>query len=313
MKAAQATAYGGQDVVEVVMDAPKPGLAPDQVLVEVQAAAANPFDWKVREGMVRQMAELNFPATLGGDVAGIVAEVGNDVQGFTPGQAVYGSAGALSGQGSFAEYAPVKASQLALKPTTVDFTTAAALPLVSVSAYQALVDHMRLQADQKILIHGGAGGIGSMAIQLAKHLGAYVATTVSSKEVDFVKGLGADEVIDYQNQDFSTILKDYDAVFDNVGGDINTKSYTVLKAGGALVSMVEPPNDELVQQHGVQYTSQFTQVNTDRLEKITALVEAGTLTVHIDKIFPLDQAPEALEYLKTGHPRGKVVIQVKEA
>ena len=311
MKAAQLTSYGGQNSLQIKIDVDRPLPAAGQVLVAVHAAAVNPFDIKVREGLVQQMAKLELPATLGGDMAGVVAELGEGVTGFQAGQAVYGQAGGLSGQGSFAEFTPVKAESLSSKPSSIDFKTAAALPLVSVSAYQALVDHMNLQSGQKILIHGGAGGIGTMAIQLAKHLGAYVATTATGSEVDYVKNLGADEVVDYTSQDFSTILKNYDAVFDTVGGETNIKSYKVLKAGGSLVSMVEQPNEELIKQQGVQYTAQFTRVTTERLENITKLVDSGILKVHIDKTFPLDQAAEALEYLKTGHPHGKVVIEIK--
>lgn len=311
MKAAQIDDYGARDVMKIINTAPKPYAGSGQVLVEVYAASVNPFDVKVREGYVRQMAELSFPATLGGDVAGKVAEIGEGVTGFEVGQAVYGQAGALSSQGSFAQFTPVKIEQLAAKPVTVDFITAAALPLVSVSAYQALVDHLDLESGQKILIHGGAGGIGSIAIQLAKHLGAYVATTVRNSDIDFVKNLGADEIIDYKTQDFTSILKNYDAVFDTVGGETNAKSYAVLKTGGALVSMVEQPDDALVKQYDVRYTRQFTQVTTERLTGIAELVDNGILKVNIDKIFTLDQAAEALEYLATGHPRGKVVIQIK--
>lgn len=310
MKAAQINGYGGLEAVQVG-EADKPTPAAGQVLVEVHAAAVNPFDVKVREGLVRNMAELNFPATLGGDAAGTVAALGAGVTGFQLGQAVYGQAGALSGQGSFAEFTPVKAEQLAAKPTSLDFTAAAALPLVGCSAYQALVDHINLKAGQKILIHGAAGGIGSVAVQLAKHLGAYVAATAGAEDADFVKSLGADEVIDYRGQDFAALLKDYDAVFDTVGGETNRKSYTVLKPGGALVSMSEKPDDALVNKYAVLYTAQFTRTTTERLTKVAELVDAGNLKVHIDKIFPLDQAAEALEYQKTGHPRGKIVIRIK--
>ncbi len=312
MKAAQISAYGGQEVVTTIDGVTQPEIGDTQVLVEVYAAGVNPFDVKVRDGAVRSMAELTFPAVLGGDVAGVISAVGAAVTDFAIGQAVYGQAGALSGKGSFAQFAPVKASQLAAKPSSSDFTTASALPLVSVSAYQALVDHMNLQVGQRILIHGGAGGIGSMAIQLAKHLGAYVATTASAAETDFVKSLGADEVIDYASQDFSTLLKDYDAVFDTVGGQTNQKSYTILKPDAILVSMIAPADEALVEQYKIRYISQFTGVKTERLVKIAELVDSGKLTVHIDKIFPLEQAAEALEYLKTGHPRGKVVIQIKQ-
>ncbi len=312
MKAAQINGYGGPDVMKTVDGVLKPTAGAGQVLVEIYDTAANPFDWKVREGQVKEFIPLQFPAILGGDVAGTVAEIGEGVTGFEVGQAVYGMANAAGGQGSFAEFTPVKAEQLAPKPSSIDFTAAATLPLVSVSAYQALVDHIDLQAGQKILIHGGAGGIGSLAIQIAKSLGAYVATTASSAEADFVKSLGADEVIDYQTQDFSTMLKDYDAVFDTVGGETNTKSYTILKKGGALVSMVQPVDEALAKQYGVQYTQQSSKPTVERLTKIAELVDSGALKAHVDKVFPLDQAAEALEYLKTNHPRGKVVIQIKD-
>lgn len=311
MKAAQIKAYGGKEVMQVTDDAPKPALEDEQVLVEVAAAGVNPFDITVREGHARQMAELDFPATLGGDVAGTVAEIGGKVQVFQVGHAVYGQAKALSGHGSFAEFTPVPITQLAAKPAKLDFTQAAAVPLVAASAYQALVDHMNLQKGQRILIHGAAGGIGSLAVQLAKHLGAYVAATASAEEVDFVKSLGADEVIDYKNQDFSQLIKDYDAVFDTVGGDTNTRSYTVLKSGGTLVSMLAQPDDELVKKYRINYVAQSSRVTIERLTKVAELFDAGVLKPKVDKVFPLDQAAEALEYLKTGHPHGKVVIQVK--
>jgi alcohol dehydrogenase len=311
MKAAQINEYGGEDVLKTVDDAPKPSAGPDQVLVAVQAAATNPFDWKVRDGLMKEFIPLEMPAILGGDAAGMVAEIGENVSGFTVGQAVYGQAGAASGHGSFAEYTAVNAEQLSPKPETIDYVTAAALPLAATSAYQALVEHIDLQAGQKILIHGGAGGIGSLAIQIAKDLGAFVATTASAAEADYVKTLGADEVIDYQAQDFSVLLKDYDAVFDTVGGDTNTKSYTVLKNGGTLVSMVQPIDEALAKQYGIEYIQQSSKATTERLTKVAELVDAGKLQINVDKVFPLDQAGAALEYLKTGHPRGKVVIQVK--
>lgn len=311
VKAAQISKYGGKEALKITTGAAKPTAKPGQVLVEVYAAAVNPFDLKVREGLVRQMAELNLPATPGGDFAGVVSEIGEGVKGFSVGQAVYGQAGALSGEGSFAEYTPVKAGQMAAKPNSIDFTSAAALPLVAVSAYQALVDHMNLQGGQKILIHGGAGGIGSIAIQLAKHLGAYVATTASSADSDFVKSLGADEIIDYKTHDFAEIIKDYEAVYDTVGKETNAKSYTVLKPGGTLVSMAEKPNEELVQKYNIKYTAQFTRVTPERLNAITKLVDSGVIKPIVDKVFSFDQAAEALEYQKTGQPRGKVVIRVK--
>jgi len=312
MKAAQITEYGGKDTLKTVNDAPKPSITADQVLVEVHAAAVNPFDWKVREGYLKEMVPLNFPATLGGDVAGVIAEIGEDVSGFAIGDEVYGQANALSGNGSYAEFTPVKAFSLSTKPKSVDFITAAALPLGSVSAYQALEDHIGLQSGQKILIQGGAGGIGSFAIQIAKHIGAEVAATAATEDVDFVKGLGADTVIDYKTQDFTDLLKDYDAVFDTVGGDSYIKSYSVLKDGGIIVSMSEQPNEERAKAHTLTAIAQQTQVNPERLAKITELVEGGVLKVNIDKVFSLDEAAEALAYIQEGKHQGKVVIQVKD-
>lgn len=311
MKAAQIASYGGQDAIKTVDDAAKPKAAKNQVLVEVYAASANPFDWKVREGYMKDFIPLELPAVPGGDVAGVVAEIGEGVTGFKVGQSVYGMANAAGGQGSFAEFTPVSAKQLVAKPKSLDFVAAAALPLAGVSAYQALVDHMNLQSGQKILIHGGAGGIGSLAIQIAKQLGAYVATTTAGAETNFVKNLGADEVIDYKTQDFSTLLKSYDAVFDTVGGETNAKSYSVLKEGGTLVSMVQPADEELADQHDINYVQQSSKATPERLTKVADLANAGHLKVNVDKTFSLDQAAEALEYLKTGHPKGKVVIQIK--
>lgn len=310
MKAAQISDYGYKHKLLINTNATKPNLTSGEVLVEVYAAGVNPFDWKVREGYMKDFIPLEFPATLGGDVSGIVAEVGADAAGFEVGQEVYGMANSAGGQGSFAEFTPVKAEQLVAKPKSADFVTAAALPLAAVSAYQALVDHINLQPKQKILIHGGAGGIGSIAIQIAKQLGAYIATTAQKDDMGYLEGLGADEIIDYKTQDFSKLIGGYDAVFDTIGGQTNAKSYRVLKPGGILVSMVAPIDEPLANQTGIEYVQQFSQVTKVRLTKVSQLLDDGKIKVNIDKVFPLDQAAEALEHLKTGHPRGKVVIQI---
>jgi len=312
MKAAQLMKYGGEDAVQVNDNVEQPVPLMDQVLVEVYAAAVNPFDVKVREGETKSYVDLDFPSTLGGDVAGVVAAVGQGIEGLEVGQTVLGMANAVGGQGSLAEFTVVKIEQIVPKPANIDFLTAAALPLTGVSAYQALVDHMNLQSGQKVLIHGGAGGIGSLAIQIAKDIGAYVATTAGTAEIDFVKSLGADQVIDYTAEDFAEIIKDFDAAFDTVGGETNTKSYTVLHPGGNLVSMVVPPNDELVDQYQINYTQQASKATPERLIAVAELASTGKIKVNIDKVFSLDEAPAALEYLKTGHPKGKVVVQVKQ-
>lgn len=311
MRAAQINAYGDKDVLQFTDQAPKPHVGPGQVLVEAYAAGVNPFDYKVRSGMAQAMADLKFPATLGGDIAGVVAEVGEGVGGFEVGQEVYGQANALSGQGSFAEFVPVSATSLAAKPESIDFITAAALPLVAVSAYQALVDTLNVQPGQKVLIHGGAGGIGTCAIQIAKHLGAYVFTTASPEDLDYVRSLGADEAIDYTSQKFEDVAHDLDAVYDTVGGETYVRSFATLKAGGAIVSMIEQPNEELTTKHQVKAHAQFTKVTPERLAGVSRLVEDDKLNITIDKTYPLEQASEALEYLHSGHHRGKVVIKIK--
>ncbi|HWB38856.1 MAG TPA: NADP-dependent oxidoreductase [Candidatus Saccharimonadales bacterium] len=313
MKAAQLLKYGGQDSVQVKNAVTQPIPLVGEILVEVYAAAVNPFDWKLREGAYKEYINLDLPATLGGDVAGVIAAVGEDVEGVEVGQEVFGQANAVSGKGSLAEFTIVKADHIAPKPANIDFVYSAALPLAATSAYQALVDHMGLQAGQQVLIHGGAGGIGSFAIQIAKTIGAHVTTTVSAADADFVKSLGADVVIDYETQNFAELVKDLDAVFDNVGGETNTNSYQVIKPGGHLVSMLVPPNDELVNQYQVIYTQQNSQATSERLIAVAEMASTGQLKINVDKVFSLDQAPEALEYLKTGHPKGKVVVQVKEA
>lgn len=309
MKAAQINKYGGSEVIEISKNAAKPTLSAGKVLVEVHAAGVNPVDWKIREGYLQQMAPLKFPATLGGDFSGVIVEGGADT-GLKKGDEVYGQASVLgSGSGSFAEFASADMKLIAKKPK-ISHVEAAALPLASVSAWQALVEHIKLKKGQKILIHGGAGGIGTFAIQIAKHLRAQVATTVIVDDKKYVKELGADAVIDYKNQKFEEIINDYDAVFDIVGGETYKKSFTVLKKGGIIVSMLEQPDAELMKKYGVTAISQYTQVNSERLSKLTELVDRGIIKVHVDKTFPLEQAAEALAHLQNRHPRGKVVLTI---
>ncbi len=313
MKAAQINKYGGSDVVEINENAPKPTVSEGHLLIEVYAAGVNPLDWRIREGYMRQVVQLKFPATLGGDYSGIVAEVGEGVSGFEKGDEVYGQASIVrDGSGSFAEFALAQTNTTALKPENMSHVEAAALPLTGVSALQALVDHIGLSRGKKILIHGGAGGIGSIAIQLARHLGAYVAATVSAKDIQYVKEMGADKAIDYKNQSFEDMLHDYDAVFDTVGGETYKRSFGVLKRGGIIVSMLEQPDPALMEQYGVNAIGQFTQVNSERLSRLAELAGKRVIRVHIEKTFSLEQAGEALEYQKEGHPRGKVVLKIRE-
>lgn len=309
MLAAQLTKYGGENAINV-NEIDKPAIDGEQILIKITAAGVNPFDVMVREGYVRSMAELSLPATLGGDFAGIVEAVGNKVSSFKTGDKVFGQAGALSANGSFAEYAPIKAGQSAVIPKEADMVKYAAMPLAAVSALQALETHMQLKPGQKILIHGAAGGIGSFAVQLAKAMKAYVIATCSTEDIDFVQQLGADEIIDYKTQDFTELVNQVDAVFDTVGGETNSKSYQVIKDGGAFVSMKDQPDEERVTAKNLNYVAQFTTITTKKLNKISELYEAGRLKPQIDKVFELNEAAKALEYQKTGHHKGKVVIKV---
>jgi NADPH:quinone reductase-like Zn-dependent oxidoreductase len=310
MKAAQYNAYGGPNVL-AVRDVPAQSLGHKQLLVRVHAASINPFDLKIMSGMYKDMMPLTFPITPGGDFAGVVTAVGEKAAGFAVGDEVYGSANRVNGgSGSFAEHAIANAASTARKPRNTTFTEAAALPLVGASAVQALEEHIKLRPGQKILIHGGAGGIGHIAVQLAKTIGAYVATTVGSRDVGFVKTLGAVEVIDYRTQTFETMRTDFDAVFDMVGGEVTTKSFAVLKKGGTLVSMVGQPDNALAKEHGVVAIGQGTKTNTRQLQRLTELVESGKIKVHVDKTFPLDNVRAAFQLKEDGHPRGKVVLKI---
>jgi alcohol dehydrogenase len=314
MKSAQIKRYGGNEVVEINQSTPAPNdLSAGKVLVIVKAAGVNPADWKVREGYFQQMTPLQFPSTLGMDFSGVIEKVGEGVSDFKQGDEVYGDAAAIrGGSGAFAEMALANADTIAHKPRTLSHEEAAGLPLVGVSAWQALIETIGLSKGQKILIHGGAGGIGSIAIQLAKHLGAYVATTVSTNDKQFAKELGADEVIDYTTQTFEDILHDYDAVFDTVGGETYTRSFKVLKRGGIIVSMLEQTDQELMERFGVKAVSQFTQVNHQRLTKLAQWVDQNNIRVNIDRTFPLDEGGKALDYQREVHPRGKVVLKVSK-
>jgi alcohol dehydrogenase len=310
MKAAQISDYGPADHITIV-DIDAPALTPGQVLIEVHAGSINPFDIKIREGYVSGMIS-RLPVTLGGDIAGVVRQAAPEITDVAVGDRVYGQALVVSGgSGAFAEFAATKASLVAKMPKNIDFPEAAALPLAGVSALQAIQNHLKLQPAQKILIHGGAGGIGTIAIQLAKHIGAYVATTATGEGVEYVKNLGADEVIDYKTQQFDDLLHDYDAVFDTVAGDTYERSFKVLKGGGIIVSMLEQPNPELMERYGVTAIAQQTRMNSGDLTKLASLVEDGVITPHVDTTYPLDKVADAFQAYESGTVRGKVVITVQ--
>jgi alcohol dehydrogenase len=312
MKAAQINAY--KDQLKVNPHFPTPSLQPGKVLVEVHSAGLNPVEGKIRDGHLKDIFPLQFPATLGTEFSGVITEVGEGVVDFKKGDEVYGQTDIRGGQfGSFTEILLMSPQFIAPKPKKLTHVEAASLPVVGVSALQALMDTLGLKQGQKILIHGGAGGIGTIAIQLAKHMGAYVATTVSEKDMHYVKDLGADEVIDYKNQTFEDILHDYDAVLDNAGGETYLKSFKVLKKGGILVSKLpQEERKDLMDKYGVKAVMDFTRMSQEQLYRLAELVNKGVIKVHIDQVFPLDQAEQALAHLQTGHPRGKVVLDMKK-
>lgn len=312
MKAAQLISYGGDETISINI-VPIPEVQAGKVVVEVHDAGVNPFDWHLRAGFMKEKISLALPVTLGGDFSGVVTAVGHGITDYKIGDEVFGQASIFAGgTGAFAEYALADTKNIALKPREIDHYLAATLPLASVSALQALNNHLKLKDGQKILIHGGAGGIGSFAIQIAKDIGAYVATTVSGDEaIEFVEQLGADQIIDYKEKNFEDILMDFDAVFDTVGGDTYDRSFQILKKGGIIVSMIEKPKQDLIQQYGVNAEMQNTNITTDDLVKIAELVDDDIIAPYIDKTFDLNQTTQALSYLEHGHPKGKVIIKVK--
>lgn len=311
MKAAQISDYGNLDIITInEVDQPSPDQA--QVLVEVHSSSINPFDSLVLAGYVKDVMPLQLPATLGGDIAGIVTAIGDDVSGYSIGDKVYGQANAVAGNsGAFAEYAVTKFGQIAKMPNNLNFIQAGSLPLVGVSALQALTTHINLKSGQKIFIHGGSGGIGTIAIQIAKNIGAYVATTAAGDGLDLAKQLGADKIIDYKTQEYSELISDYDAVFDTVGGSDFIKSFSILKKGGIAVTMAGQVDQSLADKSGITAIAQNTHTNTEMLGKLTSLVESGVVTAQVGKVFPLDQIREAFTAKQSGSIKGKIVIQIR--
>lgn len=333
MKALVLKRYGGLDHVAFA-DIPRPALKPDEILVQVHAVGLNPIDTMIPKGTFKAFLKFQFPATLGSDLAGVVVEVENRVTRFKPGDAVFASIFDL-GTGSLAEFAVVPENAVAHKPANLDFVQAASIPMVGLTSWQALKERAKLKPGQKVFIPAGSGGIGTFAIQLAKHLGAKVGTTTSTGNVELVKRLGADEVIDYKQQEFEEVLRDYDAVLGTVRGDAIRKSLRILKPKSNVVSLVGPPDTafargrnmgffftfvfgllsrKIIRQarkRDAEYSFLFVHPDGRQLAEIGKLLEAGRIRPVIDKVFPFDQAKEALAYLEKGRAKGKVVVQVK--
>ncbi len=306
MKAVRIHSFGGADLL-MYEDAPIPSPAAGEVRIKVRAAGVNPFDWKIRTGIYKNMIPHQLPLILGWDVAGDIESVGAGVTEFTVGDAVYGLADTTI-NGAYAEYIVVKASILAPKPKRLDYLQAASVPLAAETAYLAMYDTGQVKAGQKVLIHGASGSVGGFAVQLAKIRGAHVIGTASGAQADYVKSLGADRVIDYKTEHFETIAKDVDLVLDTLGGKTQELSWQVLKPGGLLVSIVQPPVNAPA---GVQGKFIVVQPNADSLRAITALIDAGQLKTLVQQIMPLSEARQAHELLEAGLSKpGKVILQV---
>lgn len=316
-----------------IADLPDPAVGPNDVLVKIKAASINLLDSKIRSGEFKPILPYAFPLILGNDLAGVVVSVGPGVRKFKAGDEVYARP-PQDRIGTFAELISVNQDSLALMPRNVSMEQAASLPLVALTAWQVLVETAQVKKGQKVLIHAGAGGVGSIAIQLAKHLGAFVATTTSTPNVEWVKALGADLVIDYKKKDFESVLNGYDLVLNSLDSGVLKKSVKCLKPGGLLVSISGPPTPEfgdaqgsswVIKQllrllsfgirkaskaAGVKYSFVFMRSDGAQLKEITSLVESGAIKPIIDKVYPFTSIADALTYVEQGRSKGKVVISV---
>ena len=306
MKAIRIHQYGGPEVLaQVEMQRPTPG--PNEVLIKVHAASVNPFDWKARAGYVKEFFPLTFPATLGSDVSGTVEEVGPGATRFKRGDEVYASLG-LEG-GGYAEYAVAKETIVAEKPGMLDHVQAAAVPSAGITAWQALLEVAQLRAGQKVLIHGAAGGVGNFAVQFAKAKGAYVIGTASSRNQSLLRELGVDKAIDYTKTRFEDVVRNVDVVLDTIGNETQERSFKVLKKGGILVSIVQPPSEELAAKHGVRALFYGSHPSASDLAQITKLIDADKVKPVVETVLPLAEARRAHELSQSGHARGKIVLK----
>ncbi len=307
MKAAIIKDYGKQvEISEVLV----PKLLEDSVMIEVHAASINPIDNIVKAGYMKEMMPISFPYIMGYDVSGVVTAVGEKVSKFKIGDEVYSRPNQTSA-GSIAEYNVVKEEELALKPTKFSHEEAASVPLAGLTALEALTVKGNLQKGQKVLIHAGSGGVGTFAIQIAKHLGAQVAVTTSRSNFELVKNLGADIIIDYKTQKFEEELSDYDFVLDTMGGEILNNSFKIMKKGGSIVSIKGQDTEEFAKKYDVKFEAFFMWPSGEMLSYLAQLINDGVIKPTIDRSFSFEQTQEAYDYLQTGHAKGKVVIKIK--
>jgi NADPH:quinone reductase-like Zn-dependent oxidoreductase len=308
MKAIRIHQFGGPEVLKLE-EAPLPEIANDDVLIKVHAAAINPVDWKIREGLRKEKFPTTFPLTPGWDVSGVIEAVGENIKIFKKGDEVY-SLPDPTRNGAYAEYIAVKADRVNTKPKTIDHINTAAIPLAGLTAWQGLFDFGQLKQGQKVLIHAGAGGVGTFAIQFAKWKGAYVITTASEKNSVFLKLLGANEVIDYNTQKFEDVAHDVDLVLDTLGGDIQKRSLQVLKNGGRLITTLGAESQAEAKTKNIYLENFMVQSHPDQLQEIAQLVDLGKIQPVIEKIMNLEEAAEAQELSKQGHSRGKIVLKI---
>ncbi|AFQ27132.1 NADP-dependent oxidoreductase [Bacillus thuringiensis] len=315
-------------------EVPTPEIKEYEVLAEIHAASINPIDFKIRDGKVKMLLKYEMPLILGNDFAGVITKVGSKVTRFKVGDAIYARP-RKNKIGTFAEYIAIHEDDIALKPKNLSFEEAASIPLVGLTSYQALHDIMQLQKGQKILIHAGSGGVGTFAIQLAKIMGATVTTTASEAGANLVTSLGADEIINYKTEKFEDILKNYDAVFDTIGGATLEKSFNIIKSRGNIVSVSGMPNARfgkefgsgffktllfslaskkltaLEKKHNAQYSFLFMKPSGDQLRTIANYIEAGKIKPVIDQVFPFEDAQKAMEYSESGRAKGKIIVKIK--
>ncbi|MGG0304177.1 NADP-dependent oxidoreductase [Bacillus albus] len=332
MKAMIIDKYG--KVPMLMAEVPTPEINEYEVLAEIHAASINPIDFKIRDGKVKMLLKYEMPLILGNDFSGVIVKVGSKVTHFKVGDEIYARP-RKNKIGTFAEYIAIHEDDVALKPKNLSFEEAASIPLVGLTSYQALHDIMHLRKGQKILIHAGSGGVGTFAIQLAKIMGAIVTTTASEAGADLVKSLGADEIINYKTEKFEEILKDYDAIFDTIGGTTLEKSFDIIKSGGNIVSVSGMPNARfgkefgsgffktllfslasrkltaLEKKHNAQYSFLFMKPSGDQLRTIANYIEDGEIKPVIDRVFPFEDAQKAMEYSEAGRAKGKIIVKIK--
>lgn len=310
MKAVRFHAYGGPEVL-VVEEVPLPQPEPDEVLVRVLAAGVNPLDWKVRAGHVREWLPHRLPLIPGWDLSGIVEAVGANATGFKKGDEVYGMLD-FGRDGAYAEFVAARPRELAPKPWSIDHLQAGGVPLAALTAWQSLFDSGGLIAGQSVLIHGAAGGVGHYAVQMAKWKGARVIATASSNNAAFLRELGADQVIDYRSTRFEEAVRGVDMVLDTRGGEVQQRSWQVLKKGGILVATLGIASQEAPDAHGVRGVGILVHPDPEQLAQIAALIDAGKLRAVISTVLPLAEAARAHQLSEAGHVRGKIVLQIRE-